>query len=375
MIITCYSYKGGSGRSTAAANIAGSLFRKGLKVACLDLDFGAPGLHEILKGAGDRKGKDEWDPVNKNVKLRLEKCSGIGLHHFFNKSEASGNDGNFIEKYGISYKDLVVKETDNPTENFLQGMKDFSLQKLNKGEMIFITASRYEKSIDMISGRDYDLRKFRHRFYELVAEIIKYFYRKENNGEDIKKKSQFDEFIKNVYIICDSASGITGNSLPVLNLSNLILTFFRWSGQHLAGTEETCKSLKCYLEERFVFGKVRFYKVGSISYSVERLQEKLKEKKEKDVVMNEALKRLEKHLEELNQDFDFRYLGDIPEDDSMKFFERIITLSKNWTEHRDLIDAYDHVAESLIIEREKVDYSDAKKSIWECIQGYKPASF
>lgn len=48
--ITFYSYKGGTGRSLAAANMAMALYRIGVSVCLLDFDLHAPGLHHKLSG-------------------------------------------------------------------------------------------------------------------------------------------------------------------------------------------------------------------------------------------------------------------------------------------------------------------------------------
>ena len=43
-----YSYKGGSGRTVAAANVAAALAKHGRRVLIIDLDFEAPGLQYVL---------------------------------------------------------------------------------------------------------------------------------------------------------------------------------------------------------------------------------------------------------------------------------------------------------------------------------------
>src|SRR5262245_53159878 len=43
------SYKGGSGRTLAAANVAVTLARRGRRVGLIDLDFDAPGLHDVFE--------------------------------------------------------------------------------------------------------------------------------------------------------------------------------------------------------------------------------------------------------------------------------------------------------------------------------------
>lgn len=48
-ILTFYSYKGGTGRSMAVANIAWILSSSGKKVPVLDWDLEAPGLHRYFR--------------------------------------------------------------------------------------------------------------------------------------------------------------------------------------------------------------------------------------------------------------------------------------------------------------------------------------
>ena len=53
-MITFYSYKGGTGRSMALANVACYLARK-YRVLAIDWDLDAPGLGEILQPILDRQ--------------------------------------------------------------------------------------------------------------------------------------------------------------------------------------------------------------------------------------------------------------------------------------------------------------------------------
>ena len=48
MIYTCYSFKGGVGRTMALANIAELLFQRGLQVLMIDFDLEAPGLERYF---------------------------------------------------------------------------------------------------------------------------------------------------------------------------------------------------------------------------------------------------------------------------------------------------------------------------------------
>jgi len=55
-IISFYSFKGGTGRTTALANVAYELAEQGLTVGCMDLDLAAPGLHMVFPNVGPAYG-------------------------------------------------------------------------------------------------------------------------------------------------------------------------------------------------------------------------------------------------------------------------------------------------------------------------------
>jgi MinD-like ATPase involved in chromosome partitioning or flagellar assembly len=61
-IVTFYSYKGGSGRSMALANVAWILATHGKRVLAIDWDLEAPGLHRyflpLLGGDPEAKKND-----------------------------------------------------------------------------------------------------------------------------------------------------------------------------------------------------------------------------------------------------------------------------------------------------------------------------
>ena len=60
-IVTFYSYKGGTGRTMALANVAWILASNGLKVLAVDWDLESPGLHKFFHPFLDR-GEDHRDP-------------------------------------------------------------------------------------------------------------------------------------------------------------------------------------------------------------------------------------------------------------------------------------------------------------------------
>ena len=132
--IVAFSYKGGSGRSTAAYNIAGSLFRKGKKVVCLDMDFGAPGMHEILvartlgsfsAAAEKQKGGVRFPSIHDRL-TELRRNKTFGIQHFF-QEHASFEPGVFTAQHCIDYKELCTPlwaDNEYRTLGFEGGRKD-----------------------------------------------------------------------------------------------------------------------------------------------------------------------------------------------------------------------------------------------------------
>ena len=61
-IVTFYSFKGGTGRTMALANVAWILAANGLRVLIADWDLESPGLHRFFQPFLDANVGDEtWD--------------------------------------------------------------------------------------------------------------------------------------------------------------------------------------------------------------------------------------------------------------------------------------------------------------------------
>ncbi|MCP4110702.1 MAG: AAA family ATPase [Desulfobacteraceae bacterium] len=58
MIISCYSFKGGTGRSMALANLAEIFYEAGLKVLVVDWDLEAPGVDRFFDPKNTFKAKE-----------------------------------------------------------------------------------------------------------------------------------------------------------------------------------------------------------------------------------------------------------------------------------------------------------------------------
>jgi Mrp family chromosome partitioning ATPase len=81
-----YSYKGGSGRTVAAANVAAALAKLGRRVLIIDLDFEAPGLQyvlDVLDAKGERgiqnylRGELTVEELYKEVRIDLLARGGL----------------------------------------------------------------------------------------------------------------------------------------------------------------------------------------------------------------------------------------------------------------------------------------------------------
>lgn len=83
-VVSFYSYKGGVGRTVALLNSAWHLAKRGSRVALLDLDLEAPGLHKAALWRADPEMRPlEWEPPQ----LRLGFCDLV--QEYWNQKPAS----------------------------------------------------------------------------------------------------------------------------------------------------------------------------------------------------------------------------------------------------------------------------------------------
>ncbi|MGB8507483.1 MAG: AAA family ATPase [Pyrinomonadaceae bacterium] len=171
-----YSYKGGSGRTVAAANVAAALTKLGKRVAIIDLDFEAPGLQHVLE-------------AEKTAQFR----SGTGVQHYL-KSE-------------IDLHELI---SDVAIDMFAEDGPLFRFPVPEEALLIYIMASTKVTRVDAQEPKLAD------RMRSLITRL----------GE----KYRLD------YIIIDAASGIRETYTLAADVSDEMLVFFRWSTQHVEGT-------------------------------------------------------------------------------------------------------------------------------------------
>ena len=189
-VILCYSYKGGAGRTTGAINIAASFIKLKKNVCIIDLDIENPGLHEIL------------DLKKSNITPKSY------IQHLIRTRETDAYSRELIpppislEKY---LKEGVINNKDLP----LEGASEISKSGC---EFLFLPASVDPKDFITLKGR-------------YAENTLKKLFK------SLEEKYNID------FIIIDGASGLNRNtSILPMAISDVILLFFKWSKQHLAGT-------------------------------------------------------------------------------------------------------------------------------------------
>ncbi len=186
-VITCFSYKGGSGRTVAAANIAASLASRvevaaieepiGKKVAVLDLDVFSAGTHRVF----------EID--NEEVQQRL--CIQSYL------LDADFTAGRFLEEGSIGIEDELMNRFREDRGGTYCG--DLVLFPAAPDPDKRFAVAKYHENL----------------LYELLLEL-------ESLGFD--------------FVVLDGEAGIRSMADIAIRLCDVLLLFFRLTWQHVEGT-------------------------------------------------------------------------------------------------------------------------------------------
>lgn len=185
--VTCFSYKGGAGRSTSAANVAAELAKRGNLVAVVDADLGAPGLHYLF-----------------GVDAISDDPDYIGTHHLLNDMVRIDD---IIES---SLIDIGRRHDDGRAWDF----------EASGGKLVLLASS--PNHIPPLEPDDYASRLAKTCLGVLRSRL-------DDLGYD--------------YLIIDSASGIGPAAGVCMDNSDAVLVFFRWTRQHVLGTAECISEL------------------------------------------------------------------------------------------------------------------------------------
>jgi MinD-like ATPase involved in chromosome partitioning or flagellar assembly len=307
--VLCYSYKGGSGRSTAAVNIAFELARQGNLVACLDMDIGAPGLHMILS---------EWNPgVEDLVKANDGR---VGVQTFFNTPAPKARD---IDELAPA---MVCPTDKGYLSTCLAPVLPTSVEPAVKGQLLFVFCSTRERTITDLSGDALGQRQFMAK-YKLLQQGLA-----ERLAERARRAGSTDADRRPVYIVVDGPNGITPVSLQLLKGADLVLMFYRHSLQHVKGTAETARKIRAHLYPELQRRRLWILLIGScVSESLVQallrggLEVEFPHGYESDLI--KKFREIEKELRDLQQDYgEIRHLGAaICEDEVLKTLEQPLT--------------------------------------------------
>lgn len=186
-VITCFSYKGGSGRTVAAANIAAALAAKGqtsggtlnFKVALLDLDVCSAGTHRVFEIRNS-------DIANREFSLQDYLMNQVSPGQQAEKGGVTPNDhlmSNFTKLRGAdgNCRDDLTLFFSRPTP-----------------DQRFVAAKYHENLL-----------------LELILEL---------------ESKKFD------YVILDGEAGTRTMADIAIRLADVLLMFFRLTWQHIDGT-------------------------------------------------------------------------------------------------------------------------------------------
>jgi len=258
--IMFYSYKGGSGRTVAAANVAAAFVKFGLKTAIVDLDFEAPGLHHV------------FEKVTRTDQYKR----GFGIQHYLR------GDKSLDEVFGEIAIDLLKL----PPYDMWRAPSDEHLT--------YIMASPKVANINSTDPNVVD------RMTDLLRRL-------ESRGTDV--------------VIIDAASGIRDSYSIAADVSSEMLILFRWTTQHVEGTLQMVRYQKRLKEyERSIPYKL----VASASPSQEEINRISDETERNLLLSlkDEITRRIEQTLEDCGAPF-AHIFDEIPEMVRLKWKESI----------------------------------------------------
>jgi len=173
-IVSFYSFKGGSGRSTCLSNVAFELAKRGAKVGCMDFDLSAPGLHMIYEIGPNRRARTK------------------SIHDYLDPNKPTTDLGDYVLDIEKSYKDTHFD-----------------------GSLLMMPGDINPRVASEMAGDSNDT-------YINIQQLIR----------------EFETVYDLDYVFLDSRSGISNQAIPMFQSANYLLTFSKWTHQHKLGTYE-----------------------------------------------------------------------------------------------------------------------------------------
>lgn len=182
-----YSFKGGTGRSSATANVAYHLAEQGANVGCIDFDVEAAGLNYIF-----------------DIKPGFLEKGGNG-------------------KYLQHYLSPTIKDSDEDFANYIVDIGKALNYDLKGNLYLLPSATNAELTAEVPDSVT---------LLPIVNRLLK----------------KFETFCNLDYLLIDSRSGISNFALPPLVSTNILTIFFRWGRQHRDGTAAMVPWIKSFLK-------------------------------------------------------------------------------------------------------------------------------
>jgi MinD-like ATPase involved in chromosome partitioning or flagellar assembly/GTPase SAR1 family protein len=223
-IITFYSYKGGTGRSMALANVAWILASQGKRVLTLDWDLEAPGLHRYFQ------------PFLTDKDLTASEGIIDFVQRFMTAASIPQPNANNEEKKSVDDKPDARNEPDDewykPYTNILRYAASLDWEFKNEGTIDFIPAGR--------QGSSYATR--------INSFDWRFFYEKLGGGRLLelakeKMRSEYD------YILIDSRTGVSDTSgICTIQMPDILVVCFTLNNQGIDGAAAISQDV---FEQRF----------------------------------------------------------------------------------------------------------------------------
>ena len=262
-----YSYKGGSGRTVASANIATALAKLGKRVLIIDMDFEQPGLHTVFR-------VEETDTFKRQE----------GIQDYF-KGDISVDEVRDRIIFDLALEGGLVERFITP-----EGACCLYLMAAPRTSDIFTSVVDLEGKMNT---------------------LIRVLGKQENLD----------------YIILDAASGIRSAFALSIHACDKMAIFFRWSRQHVEGTKRIVRLLKRM--EGLIDGLYRpFRLIASVvpgDSDLDRLDNEVLAK-----LLRGAKKRSEKDLIKDFGD-EGKLFGEIPEMVELKWQESVMVFNRDGT--------------------------------------------
>jgi MinD-like ATPase involved in chromosome partitioning or flagellar assembly len=280
-VLMFWSYKGGSGRTVAAANAAAALAKLGKRVAIIDLDFEGPGLHHVF-------GVEETEQYK----------NGTGIQHFLKGD---------IEVDRIDTEVMInLFGAGGPLRRY-QG-------EVPQGVLWYIMASPKVTQVNAAQNP------------QVVARLRSLL-------QLLREKHEIE------YVIIDAASGLREAYSIAADVSHEMMAFFRFSVQHVQGTLHMIKYMGLFkeFEQHYIpFRVIASAVPGDLELDqVEDVRVRQQLARTKEEARSDIMKLLKRYDMTPSEVF-----YEIPEMVQMKWREALVVFGEGVSEYQKMIEKY-----------------------------------